>query len=91
MQKVQLSDNLYKKAQRAARNKGASVDSFIAEAVRNYLDDDPDNFDHLFTPEVIAHLDGISARIKEGEGKTIEEVERDFAKHRAAWLKARKR
>jgi hypothetical protein len=48
---------------------------------------DPDNYDHLFTPEVIAELDSISAEIKAG-GKTysMEEVREHFVQKRQAWL-----
>ena len=48
---------------------------------------DPDNFDHLFTPEVIADLRTISAEVKAG-GKTysMEEVDEHFVQKRKAWL-----
>jgi hypothetical protein len=49
---------------------------------------DDENFDHLFTPERIAHLDRISAAINAG-GKTytIKEVKAHLKKKRKEWLK----
>jgi len=61
------------------------------EAIRQLLKQsdqaDPDNYDHLFTPEVIADLRSISTEIKAG-GKTytMEEVDEHFAQKRKAWL-----
>jgi len=48
---------------------------------------EPDNYDHLFTPEVIAELDAISAEVKAG-GKTYtsEEVSEHFADKHRKWV-----
>jgi hypothetical protein len=88
MQHVQLSDRLYKDAQRRAAEAGfSSVDAFIAEVVSHNLHDESEDLDHLFTPERIARLDRISAEIKAG-GKTytMEEVREHFEKKRKTWL-----
>ncbi len=61
MQKVQLNDQLYKEAERRAREAGfASVDEFVADRLESDFSEEQENFDHLFTPEVIAELDEIS-------------------------------
>lgn len=90
MQQVQLDDRLYKEAQRrAAEARFSSVDEYVADVVNDDLiganGEETPNLDHLFTPEVIADLDRISAEIKAG-GKTYssDEVREHFAKKRAA-------
>jgi hypothetical protein len=93
MHKVQLNDKLYKEAKRRATEAGfSSVDDYIADVLSHDLVPDNGNnspsLDHLFTPEVIADLDHISAQIKAG-GRTysIEEVREHFEKKREEWLR----
>jgi len=89
MHQVQLNERLYKEAERRAREAGfGSVDEFVADRLENDFSDEQENLDHLFTPEVIAHLDKISAEIKAG-GKTytMEEVDEHFDKKRQEWLR----
>jgi hypothetical protein len=89
MHQVQLNDKLYKEAQRRAREAGfGSVDEFVADRLESDFSDEQENFDHLFTPEVIADLDKISEAIKAG-GKTytIEEVDAHLEKKRQEWLR----
>jgi len=48
----------------------------------------PDEFERLFTPDRIAHLDGIVSRLDTGERTlTIDEVRASLAKNRAERLK----
>lgn len=90
MAQVQLSDEVFKTAQRRAAEGGyPSVEAYITDVLVHDLADDADetpNLDHLFTPDVIAHLDRISADIKAG-GKTYtsEEVAEHFRKKSEAW------
>jgi len=89
MYQVRLNDKLYKEAERRAREAGfGSVDEFVADRLESDFSDGQENFDHLFTPEVIAHLDKISQKIKAG-GKTytMEEVDEHFEKKRQEWLR----
>jgi hypothetical protein len=89
MHQVRLADNLYKEAEQRATEAGfASVDEYVADVVSNDLHDDPENFDHLFTPERIAHLERASAEAKAG-GKTysVEEVKEHLKQNRQEWLK----
>jgi hypothetical protein len=89
MPQIQLSDQLYKEAQRRAHEAGFStVDEFIADQLENNFSDQQENFDDRFTPEVLAHLDEISADIKAG-GKTysMEEVDQHLEKKRQEWLR----
>lgn len=89
MRQVQLTEDLYQEALRRASDAGySSVDDYIAEVVSQDLREDNENFDDRFTPEVIAHLDQISAEIKSG-GKTftMEEVDAHFKNKREEWLR----
>jgi hypothetical protein len=88
MPNVRLDDQVFKIAQaRAAQAGYSSVDKYVADVVVHDTDDEADNFDRLFTPEVIAQLDKISADIRAG-GKTYstDEVREHFENKRKAWL-----
>jgi hypothetical protein len=58
----------------------------IADVVAQDAADDVDNFDHLFTPGVVAEPDQISAAARAG-GKTFtsEEVREHFRKKSEQW------
>lgn len=88
MQQIQLTDSLYRDAQRRAAAAGfASVDEYVAQVVSEDLVE-VTNDDHLFTPERLAHLDHVSAAIDAG-GKThtAEQVAEHFERKRRAWPK----
>jgi hypothetical protein len=94
MQQIQLSDQLYQDAKRRASEAGYSnVDQYIADVLVHDLTNndgnETPNLDHLFTPEVIADLDQISAEIKAG-GKiySLDEVQEHFEKKRKEWLQS---
>ena len=87
MQQVQLTDQLYRVAQRRASEAGfPSVEEYIADVVTQDIADDTENFDHLFTPTVISELEQISAAAKAG-GKTYtsDEVREHFRKKSDEW------
>jgi hypothetical protein len=87
MQQVQLNDTLYKEAERRAAEAGfPTVDEYVADVLTQEIVDDTDNFDHLFTPQVISELEQISATAKAG-GKTYtsEEVREHFRKKSDEW------
>jgi hypothetical protein len=85
MSQIRLHDDLYERALRRATEAGfESVDAYVAEVIGDDLREE--NFDHLFTPERIAHLDRISREVREGaKTYTMEEVEARLQKTRAAW------
>ena len=89
MRKVQfqLSEQLYDKANLRASESGFStVDAYLAEIISGDLRDDPDDFDHLFTPAVVESLERASADARAG-GKTYtpDEVREHFRKRLEAW------
>ncbi len=89
MHQVRLDEKLYREAERRAREAGfGSVDEFVADRLESDFSYDQENFDHLFTPEVIADLDKISDEIKAG-GKTytMQEVDEHLEKKRQEWLR----
>lgn len=58
MQQVQLTDSAYEQAKKHAVREGvASVNQFIEDILLNGLADETDDYDHLFTPQVIASLE----------------------------------
>ena len=88
MHQVQLTDQLYKEAERRAREAGfASVDEFIADRLESDFFDEQENFDERFTPEVLAHLDRISEDMKAGKKVSMEEVDKHLTDVREAWRK----
>jgi len=86
MHAVQLPDALYVEAIRAAAASGLSLEEFVADAVQLHIPDQ-ENYDHRFTPEVIAHLDRIAADIDAG-GKTYtsDGVDQMLFATKEAWL-----
>ncbi|MDR3692748.1 MAG: hypothetical protein P4L46_25430 [Fimbriimonas sp.] len=85
MHQVQIADQLYQEAEKRARVAGfATVDEYVADALAADLHEE--GFDHLFTPERIAHFDRISAEVKAG-GKTYtpDEVREHFRKKWEGW------
>ncbi len=87
MRKVQISDQLFRIAQRRAEEAGfATVEEYIADVVTQDAADDGENFDHLFTPELVAELDRISMAARAGE-KTYSpaEIREHFRKKSEQW------
>jgi PHD/YefM family antitoxin component YafN of YafNO toxin-antitoxin module len=85
MHQVHLTDQVYLQAQRRAAEAGFdSVDDYIADMLRQDLQEQPENLDHFFTPERLAHIDRAGAQIKAGESFTTEEVREHFNQKRDA-------
>jgi hypothetical protein len=87
MHQVHLADQLYQEAQRRATEAGfTTVDEYVADVIAQDLELCTENYDHVFTPEVIRELDRVSAAAKAG-GKTYspEEVKEHFRKRSEAW------
>ena len=85
---VQLDDDVFKVAERRAAAAGySSTEKYIADVLIHESDLETDNFDHLFTPQVIARLDQISADMKAGKSFSTEEVNKHLADVRETWLK----
>ncbi|MGD0541542.1 MAG: hypothetical protein ABSB33_08490 [Tepidisphaeraceae bacterium] len=88
MHHVQLNDELYKEAERRAREAGfGSVDEFVADRLESDFSCEQENFDDRFTPQVVAQLDRISDQMKAGNSVSMEEVDKHLADVREAWLK----
>jgi len=87
MHAVSLPDALYVEAQRVAVASGSSVERIVAEAVKIYLQDDQDNLDKRFTPEVIACLDRAADLADAGLVMTFDQYETQFQLKREAWLR----
>ena len=87
MPQIDLTDQIYRQAQRRASEAGfTNVEEYIADIVSQDSADDADNFDHLFTPEVVRDLERISAAAKAG-GRTYtsEEVREHLQRKSEQW------
>jgi hypothetical protein len=63
-----LPDQVYRVAQRRASKAGfASVEEYIADVVTQDVADDTENFDHLFTPQVVCELEQIFTTPRTGK------------------------
>lgn len=88
MRQIQVNDQLYQEAERKAAEAGfVSVDDYVADVLQQDLVDDSENFDHLFTPERLAHIDRAIAQIEAGQGLTSEQAKAELAKRRDEWLR----
>jgi hypothetical protein len=84
MHQVQLNDQLYREVQRRAAEAGfGTVDDYVADVLQQELED-PENFDHLFTPERLAHIDRAAAQVDAGECLTSDQVRDHFQRRRKA-------
>ena len=64
---LHLSDQVYNRTKRRALEAGFnSVSEFIADIVSDEVSEEVENFDHLFTPERLAHIDEVIASVKAG-------------------------
>ena len=87
---LELTDQLYDQAKRRAIEAGfKTVNEYLTGIVSDDLAADPENFDHVFTPERIAHIEAVRAGIKAG-GKTYTqtEVREHFRKRWESWPEA---
>jgi len=85
MHQVHLSDQLYQQAQRRAAEGGfGTVDDYIVDLLKQDLEA-PDDFDRLFTPERLAHIERSAAEIDNGHGLTLDQLDAELGKRREAW------
>ncbi len=92
MHHIQLNDQLYEEAQRRAADAGfGSVDEYVADMLQHDLQEQTENFDHLFTPERLAHINRAAAEIDAGKGLTLEQAKAELAKRRDEWLRQNSR
>ncbi len=84
MHQIQLDDQLYQEVQRRADEAGfGTVDDYVANVLKQDLED-PDNFDHLFTPERLAKIDRAATQVDAGKYLTAEQVRDHFQQRRKA-------
>jgi hypothetical protein len=86
---LQLTDQIYDRTKRRALEAGFnSVSEFIADVISDEVSQEVEDFDHLFTPERLAHIDQVIASLKAG-GQTfsVEEVSAQLKEHRAEWIR----
>ncbi|MCG9895732.1 MAG: hypothetical protein MH204_09675 [Fimbriimonadaceae bacterium] len=81
---IRLSDADYASMEERAR--GRTVEEFAAEVIRAEIAaEDPDSFDHIFTPEYLAKLEEISAEMDREGGLTPAQMEEALEETRRKW------
>jgi len=81
MQPIHLDDQLYQESQRRAAEAGfPNVDAYVANVVQQDLHEETEDFEHLFTPERLAHIARAAAQIDAGQGLTLEQANAELAK-----------
>jgi len=79
MHQIQLNDQLYLAAQRRASAAGfVTVDEYVADVLEHDLHEESEDFDYLFTPERLAHIDRAAAQIDAGQGIPSDQVRDHF-------------
>lgn len=88
---LQLTDQVYHQARQRAVEAGfATIDEYLVDVVSDVVSNDvaqeAENFDHLFTPEVLAELDRIRAAVQAGARTySSEDVDEYFRQKSKAW------
>ena len=85
MYEINLPEQVYKQATRAAAAHHLSVEDFIIEAVQLYVQDDLESHDHIFTPQVLAELGAAAAESLSGKTYSGKRVDDYLAETKAAW------
>lgn len=84
---IDIPDAAFESVKERARAEGfGSAEIFISDLVVDAVRDDPDNYDHLFTPEVIAAIERGMRDADEGNLMTWDEVNAFLACKKAEWL-----
>ena len=79
MHQIQLNDQLYQVAQRYASAAGyITVDEYVADVLQHDIHEETGDFDYLFTPERLAHIDQAAAQIDADQGIPSEQVRDHF-------------
>jgi len=88
MQEVTISipDEAYATATRRAEQEGfGSAETYLSDFIVSNIAGTPDNYDHLFTPAVIAELDAAVEEARSGNNISLDEVRRRFKMKRQVW------
>jgi hypothetical protein len=70
MPQIQINEQTFQAARRRAKDGGfTSVEAYLADLIAQDVANEAEGYGHIFTAELLAHLDKISRKIKAG-GKT---------------------
>jgi hypothetical protein len=84
MHEIHLNENLYQQASRRAVDLGFNgVDDYVADMLRHDLEE-PKNFDRLFTPERMEHIEQARKQADAGQVYPAEQVWENFDHKRDA-------
>jgi hypothetical protein len=70
-----------------ASRESVSLEDAVKRLLKAFaVQSDPDNYDHIFTPQLIAKLDAARAEARTGKNQTMEQVKENLKIRRQAWL-----
>ncbi|MEO7715761.1 MAG: hypothetical protein ABIY70_06150 [Capsulimonas sp.] len=76
---ISIPEEAYAAAVKRAQREGfGSAEVFLSNFVADSITSDPDNYDHLFTNEVIEQIDAAAVEARTGNNLTLEEMQRRF-------------
>lgn len=82
MHQIQLTDELFEDAQRAAKARGfATVDEYIADVITHDVADEV----LTLTPDQVIKVREAQEQIEVGKYSTVEELQESLNEQRAAW------
>lgn len=85
---IRLSEADYRSAEE--RSRGQGVEAYIQHLVTAEIrTKEPEDFDHIFTPEYLDQLHAAAAEIAAGKGLTPEQMDDHFRSKRSKWLETR--
>jgi len=90
---VSIPDSLYTQAQKAAVSSGFdNMDAYVLDLISHDVKAGrQENYDHIFTPEVLVELDAAAAEAKNGMTYSRQQVDSYLAERKSEWLANRKR
>src|SRR5580700_248195 len=84
---ISITDEAYITAEKRARQEGfGSTEVFLSDLLVSSITSDPENYDYLFTPEVIAEIDAAAAEARTGNNITLDEMRECLRAKRNVWL-----
>jgi len=87
MHQINLNEKLFQAVRERATAAGfENVDDYVADVLQEEVTVS-ENFDHLFTPERLAHIEESLQQIRDGKGLSLEEARAELAKRRDEWLR----
>ena len=84
---INIPEEAYAVAVKRARTEGfGSAEVYLSDFIAGAITSDHENFDHIFTPELIERLDAAVAEARDGKNWTLDQMQKHFETKRQIWL-----